>query len=146
MIKTSMSLPATVARLWRLHQKSIRKVCIRTLRIHMRQGKVARGVTRRYNRSNENFVRITARFTAAEYDALHFVAAATRVSVSWIVFTLIQLWAKPCRRDRENRYFAQHDLNICEWRNYAGVITEYLLFHPKPPPNSGSPPDVPILA
>ena len=131
MLKTSVSLPLEFAVLWKFNQKKIMKSAIRILRIHLRQGKVRRGVTRRYNHEFGEFSIITTRFTAAEYDALHFVAASLRVSVSWLIYTLIQLWRKEIRRSQHTKFIANYDLNLCIWHPKAGVCTESLLFWPK---------------
>ena len=131
MLKTSVSLPLEYAILWKFNQKKIIKSTIRILRIHLRQGKLRRGVTRGYNHESGKFTIVTTRFTEAQYDALHFVAAALRVSVSWLIYTLIQLWRKEIRRVQPIKHVANYDLNLCIWHPNASVCTESLLFWPK---------------
>ena len=132
MLKTSVSLPLQCAFLWKYNQRKIMKSTIRILRIHLRRGTVRRGVTRRYNREGTEFAIVTTCFTAAEYDALHFIAASLRVSVSWLIYTLIKLWRKAPRRSLPNKYVTNYDLNLCIWHPKAGVLTESLLFWDKP--------------
>lgn len=132
MLKTSVSLPLEYAVLWKYNQRRIMKSTIRILRIHLRRGTIRRGVTRRYNCERAQFAVVTTRFTTAEYDALHFIAASLRVSVSWLVYTLIKLWRKDARRRLPNKYVTNYDLNLCIWHPKAGVLTESLLFWNKP--------------
>ncbi len=119
------------------------KFAIRILRIAMRNNMVRRGVGRSYNRIGGEFRIVTARFSAAEYDALHFVAASLRVSVSSLVYQIIRLWKKPSRRNQENTHVTNYDLNLCIWNASAGVITESLLFWKKIRLESKTPPTHP---
>ena len=131
MLKTSVSLPLEYAVLWKCNQRRIMKSTIRILRLHLRRGTIRRGVTRTYNCERSQFAVVTTRFTAAEYDALHFIAASLRVSVSWLIYTLIKLWRKGARRSLPNRYVTNYDLNLCIWHPKGGVLTESLLFWDK---------------
>ena len=132
MLKTSVSLPLEYAMLWQHNQRKIMKSTIRILRIHLRRGAVRRGVTRAYNDQRGEFRVITTHFTEAEYDALHFVAAAMRVSVSWLVYTLIKLWRKEIRRGKATEYIANYELNLCAWQPHGAACSESLLLFPKP--------------
>jgi hypothetical protein len=134
MLTTSISLPLSVAQLWRRNQRAIMKIAIRTFRLQMRRNGVRRGVKRAYNRQAEDYSIVTTRFTEAEYDALHFVAASLRVSVSWLIYRMILVWQKPARR--VNQYVTNYDINICIWHQNAGVCTESLLFWKKNPYNA----------
>lgn len=106
---------------------------LRILRMHLRKNPVRRGCARHYNRMGVATQIVTTRFTEAEYDALHLVASAIRVSVSWIVYTMIMLWQKPARKFRANTYVTNYDCHVTIWQQNAGVITESLLFWRKIP-------------
>ena len=93
---TSISLPKQYVALWRKHRRNIMHFAERYLRLRMRDTTV-RNSTRRYNRMNGPCVVVTARFSEVEYDTLHAVASALRVSVSSLVFGVIKLWQKPSR-------------------------------------------------
>lgn len=131
MLTTSVSLPTNAAALWRKNQRRIMKMAIRTLRLTMRQKPVRRGVKRIYNRDRGEFQIVTTRFTEAEYDTLHFVASSLRVSVSSLIFKIILLWNKPVRRYKQNNCVTNYDAFVCNWSQFAGVVTESLFFYPK---------------
>lgn len=131
MLTTSVSLPVRVARLWQKNQRQVMKFAIRLMRLTMRQKPVRRGVKRTYNREVGEFQIVTTRFTEAEYDALHFVASSLRVSVSSLIYRMILLWTKPNRRYTHNRYVTNYDAFVCNWSQFAGVVTESLFFYPK---------------
>lgn len=128
MLTTSVSLPSGVAQLWRDHQRAIMKMAIRMLRVQMHKHPVRRGVTRLYNHSGSQCAIVTTRFTEAEYDVLHFAAAAMRVSVSWLIYWTILFWKKPSRRNRENPFVINYEIFPCNWGKNAGVYTETLFF------------------
>lgn len=139
-LTTSVSLPVEVAETWRENRREIMRYAARYLRTQMRKP-TRRGVTRSYNRGKGDFVRVTTRFTGAEYDTLHFVAASLRVSVSSLVYGLVLLWLKPSRRAL-SRFFVTNCL--CEegkWDPEAGFVEEFVTFwrldsaiSPYPPP------------
>jgi uncharacterized membrane protein YccC len=131
MLVTSVSLPQGEAVLWRRNQRVMMRMAVRALRLQMRQHPIRRGVKRRYNRAEMDFVIVTTRFTEAEYDALHAAASAMRVSVSLLVHRIIQLWQKPSRR-RENTHLTNYVLLPGVWNENAGVFTETLWFWRKP--------------
>lgn len=108
MLITSVSLPTAFAALWRSRQHEVMRLAPRTLRIHFSRVPLRRGVTRMYNRAAGEFSIVTTRFTEAEYDALHSAAAAFRVSVSWLVYCIIQMWLKPSRRKQGNPFLTNY--------------------------------------
>jgi hypothetical protein len=131
MLVTSVSLPGNFAAIWRANQRDVLRMAIRLLRLELHKSQVQRGVKRAYNRLGGDFEIVTTRFSAAEYDALHFVAASLRVSVSWLVYRMILLWQKKSRRYQPNQFVTNYELNLCIWNRNAGVCTEFLLFWPK---------------
>ncbi|MBL8033465.1 MAG: hypothetical protein JNJ69_07190 [Leptospiraceae bacterium] len=133
MLTTSISLPASVAQMWRTRQHDIMKAAVRMLRIYLRHFPLRRGVTRSYNRTSGDYQIVCTRFSAAEYDALHCAAAGLRVSVSSLVYRMICLWLKPTRRRQDNRFVANYNLILGNWGQSAGIYTECLLFYPKMP-------------
>lgn len=131
MLTTSVSLPAAAAVLWRRSQRQIFCMALRVLRIRMRGTQVRRGVTRSYNSAGGEYCIVTTRMTEAEYDTLHFVAATLRVSVSSLIFLMIQLWRKKARRKAWSKFLTNYEVYECKWNEFAGVLTEALLFYPK---------------
>lgn len=128
MITTSVCLPENLSGIWREKQRDIIRLTLRSLRIQLRKNPVRRGVARRYNKIGVPTEIVTTRFSAAEYDALHLVASAIRVSVSWLVYILIMMWQKPARRQRPNTHVTNYDCHVTIWQENSGVITESLLF------------------
>lgn len=131
MLVTSISIPANLKPVWQRHRRQIMAMALQALRVTMRQRPVRRGVKREYNWRSKEFRIVTARFTEAQYDTLHFVAAATRTSVSLLVCEIIQMWLKAKRRIRQNKHASNYELFLCNWNENAGVITESLLLYRK---------------
>lgn len=142
---TSVSLPADVAAFWREKRVEIMRYAERFLRIQMRNS-VRRAVTRRYNRNGECFTIVTTRFSAAEYDTLHFVAASLRVSVSSLVYGLIKLWLKPSRRALRRFFATNYDCPPQKWDPEGGFMEENLIFWRVPGPETTKPPPWPSFA
>lgn len=136
---TSVSLPQNSAVHWRLHRREIMAFAERFLRIQMR-GEIRRSVARTYNREPGPFEIVTTRFSAAEYDTLHYVAASLRVSVSSLVHGIIRLWLKPSRRAIGRFIASNYDCEIVKWDPEAGFIQENLLFWHCVPDNHGKNP------
>jgi hypothetical protein len=127
LLVTSVSLPDEFADLWKKNRSQILRFSARYLRLCMRQP-MRRGVARRYNRGEGACVAVTTRFTDEQYDTLHSVAAALRVSVSALIFGLIQLWLKPARRHSTWVVESNYQLwNHC-WRPFGAIIEENLMF------------------
>lgn len=125
---TSISLPAGAALMWRGRKKEILQYGARYLRLQMRN-QLRREIARTYNRKpGENFVITTTRFTAAEYDTFHYIAAALRVSVSFLIYGLIQLWKKPARRAIRRYFCSNYSATTTKWDPEAGFVEEYLTF------------------
>ena len=133
MITTSICLPITLVATWREKRREIMKLAVRSLRVSMHQEPIRRGVGRQYDRTGTAFCIVTTRFSAAEYDTLHFVGSSLRVSVSSLICQVIALWNKSSRRRRGNPYVTNYELHECYWGAAAGVITESLLFWRKKP-------------
>lgn len=128
MIVTSVSMPKSMAVHWRQHRKEILFLGQRCLRILMRTNYSQRGVARRYNRPLADRCIVTTRFSPAEYDALHYVAATLRVSVSSIVALMIAFWLKPARRSHPFAYATNYWLEEGIWDPYAGTTEENIQF------------------
>ncbi len=115
----------------------------RFLRIQMR-GEMRRSVTRTYNREPGPFKIVTTRFSAAEYDTLHYVASSMRVSVSSLIYGIIRLWLKPSRRAIRRFIASNYDCEMVKWDPEAGFTQENLLFwHYTPDQQVKSPTDAP---
>jgi len=107
------------------------RLALRNLRVQMRKNPVRRGVTRKYNRVPGERNIVTTRFTAAEYDALHFVAAALRISVSLLIYHLIIMWRKSARRRKKSKHVTNYDVQVTIWHPNAGIVTESLMVWPR---------------
>ena len=137
---TSVSLPEAEAGLWRGKRAEIMLFSERYLRIQMRN-QIRRAVTRKYNRGTEGkFAIVTTRFAPTEYDTLHFVAAALRVSVSLLIYGLIQLWKKPSRRAIRRFFSINYSADSEGWDVSAGFLEEIITFWAVE--NPGDPPPV----
>ncbi|MBS0618828.1 MAG: hypothetical protein JSR44_11610 [Spirochaetes bacterium] len=126
-LTTSVSLPISAAKLWRDERFEIMQFAERYLRVQMRQH-VRREVTRTYNRCGQKFVIVTTRFTAAEYDTLHYVASSLRVSVSSLIYGVIQLWLKPSRRAIRRFFSTNYYCMAAKWDAEAGFVEEFITF------------------
>jgi hypothetical protein len=124
---TSVSLPENSALCWQANKREIMLFAERYLRLCMRK-EFKRAVTRRYNRSSGALRRVTTRFTAAEYDTLHYVAATLRMSVSLLIHGLICLWLKPARRAQGNPWVSNYSCAAGKWDPEAGMIEEEIVF------------------
>lgn len=124
---TSVSLPVAFAACWRQNRAAIMEFADRYLCLAM-HFPVRREVTRTYNRGKGEFEIVNTRFSPAEYDALHCVATALRVSVSSLIYGLIKLWLKPVRRNRPNRMCANYSLVEIVWNPEGGILEESLTF------------------
>lgn len=125
---TSISLPEAAALVWRSRKSEILSFGVRYLRIQMRN-QLRREVTRTYNRRpSEKFVITTTRFTTAEYDTFHYIAAVLRVSVSFLIYGLIQLWQKPSRRAMRRYFCSNYSATTTKWDPEAGFLEEFLTF------------------
>ncbi|MBS0616553.1 MAG: hypothetical protein JSR44_00065 [Spirochaetes bacterium] len=127
-LTTSVSLPLAATIVWRSHRKEIMRFAERYLRIKMRKP-VRREVTRSYNRLDCEFIIVTTRFAPAEYDTLHFVAASLRLSVSSLIYGIIQLWKKPTRRTIERFFETNCSYFVSKWDPEAGFLEEFLTFY-----------------
>lgn len=128
MITTSVSLSKSMASSWRMHRKEILFLGQRYLRILLRTNYSRRGVARRYNGKLEEMCIVTTRFSPAEYDALHYVAATLRVSVSSIIHAMILFWSKPARRSHPFAYATNYWLEEAIWCSFAGSTEENIQF------------------
>jgi len=125
---TSVSLPIAEAQFWKGKRKEIMKFAERYLRIQMRK-QVKREVTRAYNRQlGKKFIVISTRFSSAEYDTFHYIAAALRVSVSSLIYGLIKLWQKPSRHAIRRFFCSNYYALSSKWDIEAGFLEEFVTF------------------
>ncbi|HRP69137.1 MAG TPA: hypothetical protein PLY93_06365 [Turneriella sp.] len=115
MLKTSISLPQKSIPTWAKNHRAIMRIYSRFLRVVVRKTKFRRGVKRLYNKTNGRCAIMKVKFTPHQYDSLHTVAAGIRVSVSFLIFYLIQFWEKASQK---NTYFLVAD-------NYAPQVLEW---------------------
>jgi hypothetical protein len=130
MLITSVSLPATVARVWRRRQRRILRLVPVALAQQAKRSKVRRGVKRSYNRGRGEYAIVTTQFSAEQYDTLHAAAAALRVSVSWLVYQLILLWKGMRGRRKSCIPSNNYELVLHEWSRSAICYTEKIHLGP----------------
>ena len=135
MLTTSISIPRQFAPLWRRQHRRMMKTGIQALRLEVQKGKVRRGVKRQYNGEQGEYAIVTTRFTESEYDALHFIAATARVSVSLLIFRLIKFWLTP-EGQTTKMFVTNYQINNVLWTEDRAIITESLSFHDKSPPDT----------
>ena len=104
------------------------RYALHTYRAQMRKNAVKRGVTRKYNRTGEHSVIVTVRLTQTEYDALHFVAASVRISVSLLVYLIITNWRRWRNSKRKPQVCLIYSYQVPQWNSAGGTITESLTF------------------
>lgn len=80
--------------------------------MHLQANRPRRGATRRYNRLGYDKVIITTRMSEAEYDILHAVAAATRVSVSVLLLGMIYLWENAVRKNEKYHHLTNYSYSV----------------------------------
>ncbi|GAB4426789.1 MAG: hypothetical protein OHK0011_08450 [Turneriella sp.] len=136
MLITSVSLPSTVAIVWRRRQKRILRLVPVALAQQAKRSKVRRGVKRSYNRGRGEYAIVTTQFSAEQYDTLHAAAAAMRVSVSLLIFRLILLWKQLRKRLAVSVRVTNYELIVHTWGGHGISYTENIDFgHPiKLPP------------
>jgi hypothetical protein len=126
MLVTSVSLPESYAKIWRKRHRRIMRHALHTFRVELKKATVKRGVTRRYNRTGIPPIIVTTRFTQNEYDALHFIAASLRISVSLLLCMIIRRWMMRPRQTDLPALHAKYHLELHKWRPGCWILTESL--------------------
>ena len=124
-ITTSMSLPASLVAIWRRNRAQILRLTGGLLQQASRRHP-RRSVARMYNRGMGAMEIVTARFSAEEYDSLHYLAATLRVSVSLLVFELIQFWLNSGEKPKRKLPLTNYSYSIREWGPTRLIFTEIL--------------------
>ncbi|HRP70247.1 MAG TPA: hypothetical protein PLY93_11995, partial [Turneriella sp.] len=98
------------------------------LRVVERKRKFRRKVTRQYNWGNGHCVIVKVRFTPKEYDSLHTMAAGIRVSVSYLIYDLIQFWEKASKKSAKFAVGGNYAPKMLEWSKIRVKFEEKLSF------------------
>ena len=128
MLKTSISLPKDSVTTWRQNHWEIMRMYARFLRVVERKRKFRRKVTRQYNWGNGHCAIVKVRFTAKEYDSLHTMAAGIRVSVSYLIYDLIQFWEKASKKCARFIVGGNYASRVLEWSKRRVKFEEKLSF------------------
>ena len=128
MLKTSISLPKDSVTAWRENHWAIMRMYARFLRVVERKNKFRRKVTRQYNWGNGHCAIVKVRFTPKEYDSLHTVAAGIRVSVSYLIYDLIQFWEKASKKYTKFVVGGNYAPRVLEWSKRRVNFEEKLSF------------------
>ncbi|MBV6492953.1 MAG: hypothetical protein LDLANPLL_00959 [Turneriella sp.] len=128
MLKTSISLPKDTVKTWVTNHWAIMRMYARFLRVVERKRKFRREVTRQYNWGNGRCVIVKVRFTPKEYDSLHMVAAGARVSVSYLIYYLIQFWERMSKKSAKFVVGGNYAPKVLEWSKKRVNFEEKLTF------------------
>ena len=128
MLKTSISLPTEIIPTWLANRWAIMRMYARFLRIVERKKKFRRKVTRQYNRGNGHCGIVKVGFTTKEYDSLHTMAAGIRVSVSYLIYDLIQFWKKASKKNAKFVVGGNYMPRVLEWSKIRVKFEEKLSF------------------
>ena len=126
-ICTSVSLPESHAKIWQKNRKLILAHAERFMRMAMRKTP-QRESARKYNRVSAKYTIVNVRFDVTVYKAFTYAATSLRVSVSSLIYQLINLWLKPARRKHLPKFCANYSFSTIVWDPMAGIIEEGLTF------------------
>jgi hypothetical protein len=141
-IKTTVSLPVRFVGLFKIAQRTWLKALDQCLADSMRSA-VRRDRARYYNHEKDRYQVVPVYWPIEVYNKLHALAAAQRVSVSLLVYTMIirllsqSSWQK-------NSGFNNYSMIVKEWSPNGMHIEENIQFYI--PENEQPPPEEPPLA
>lgn len=126
-LKTSISLPLSAEHDWRLHRGEIQSFLSAHLRRHHTE-KLRRIGLLEFNDCTEGFVRFNVYWSQEIYDQLHAVAHALRVSVSHLLWRILNfvLSGEQLEETFSNYEFVKH-----EWSSKLYMYTETIRFSDK---------------
>lgn len=141
-IKTTVSLPAGFVALFKIGQRVWLKALDQCLADSMRSA-ARRDRARCYNHEKDRYQVVPVYWPIEAYNKLHALAAAQRVSVSLLVYTMIMRLLRQSSLE-QNRGFNNYSMIVKEWSAKGMYIEESIQFYI--PENEQPPPEEPPLA
>ena len=135
--KTSISLPAAAEVNWKQHRRTIQQF----LSAHIRRchsEKLRRIGLLQFNDCSEGFVRFNVYWNQATYDQLHAVARALRISVSHLLWRILNFVLSG---EQLESVFSNYVSVVREWSRSAFIHTEIIRFVHNGAPAKRSKPD-----
>lgn len=133
-IKTSVCLPAKLLGVYKRYCRAVYR-CSEQMFVSAIAASPRRDKARSYNRSKEEFEIVQVYWPVEVYNKLHAVAAALRVSVSYLVCSmLMEMSSKPAERPKGN--FSNYVMIVRTWTENTLHIEEIIHIEDDPPAES----------
>lgn len=130
-IKTSICLPVKVLVVYRAYYRAVYRRSERMLAFAS-AASPRRDKARSYNRSKDEFTIVQVYWPLEVYNKLHAVAAALRVSVSYLVYSmLMEMSAQPGEKPKKN--FSNYVMIVRSWTKNTLHIEEIIHIEDDPP-------------
>jgi type I site-specific restriction-modification system R (restriction) subunit len=133
-IKTSICLPVKLLAIYKEYYRAV----YRNSEQMFASAMVAyprRDKARAYNRSKDEFEVVQVYWPVEVYNKLHAVAAALRVSVSYLVYSmLMEMSSKPTEKPKGN--FSNYVMIVRSWKKNTLHIEEIIHLEDDPPNES----------
>lgn len=129
--KSSITLPGTLLKLWARFSKTIETNPTGNLPI-ISTGKPRRENLRHYTRGSGPCIKVNVYWEIGAYNRIHALAAALRVSVSWLICQILQKMAK---EEKTQQKFSTYSFSVHNWTDREFHFSEKIsIFSEKPPP------------
>jgi len=130
-IKTSVCLPAKVMAAYKKYYRAVYR-CSEQMLASVAAASPRRDRARSYNRSKDEFEIVQVYWPLEVYNKLHAVAAALRVSVSYLVYSmLMEMSAQPGEKPKKN--FSNYVMIVRSWTKNTLHIEEIIHIEDDPP-------------
>jgi hypothetical protein len=128
-IKTTVSLPAGFMTLFKLYQKVWLQALDQCI-AHALSGKACRDRARCYNHTKDAYEIVPVYWPVEVYNKLHALAAAQRVSVSSLVYSMIMRMLSQAQ-PRHRTGFNNYSMKVKKWSKAGIHIDESIEFRPQ---------------
>lgn len=130
-IKTSVCLPSKVLAVYKEYCRALYR-CSEQMFTSAMANSPRRDKARSYNRSKDEFEIVQVYWPLEVYNKLHAVAAALRVSVSYLVYSmLMEMSSKPAEKPKKN--FSNYVMIVRSWTENTLHIEEIIHIDDDPP-------------
>mgnify|MGYP001583179403 CR=1 FL=1 len=130
-IKTSVCLPAKVLAAYKKYCRAVYR-CSEQMFISAMAASPRRDKARSYNRSQDQFEIVQVYWPVEVYNKLHTVAAALRVSVSYLVYSmLMEMASQPAEKPKRN--LSNYVMIVRSWTENTLHIEEIIRIEDDPP-------------
>lgn len=127
-LKTSISLPSNAENLWKQYRKTIQQFLSAHLQRYQTE-KMRRIGLLSFNDCNEGLVRVNVYWDQATYDQLHAVAHALRMSVSHLLWQILNFVLSG---EHIESIFSNYAFTKKEWSEDRFMYTEVIQFSQRP--------------